>query len=156
MLLFKAVKAGQNWRIKLLAERHIRRAVKTARKRGDAAAAIESEHARSLGGERAEEEAAKEAEKAALEAKLREEKRLAAVAAENFLNDAAEEDASAAAADFAFDACSAALQVRRRGCVRGVGVGWRVRGGGGGGGFDDAENQRVRRDRWRRGWNVDQ
>ncbi len=111
MLLFKAVKATQNWRIKLLAERHLRRAVKTARKRVNATAAIESESSRALGGEQAEEDAAREAQKAAAEAERQAAKLRKDAEEEARLNDTAEENASAAAADFAFDACSASLQV---------------------------------------------
>jgi hypothetical protein len=117
VLLFKAVKAAQNYRIKLLADRHIRRAVKTARKRGAAAAAqaaavSELENAKALGGEQAVEDAAKEAERAAAEAERMAIKRREEAEVEARLNETAEENASAAAADFAFDACSASLQVR--------------------------------------------
>ncbi len=124
--MFKAVKAAQNWRIKLLAERHLRRAVKTARKRVNAAAAIETENSRALGGEQAEEDAAREAQNAAAEAERKAAKRREQAEEEARLNEAAEENASAAAADFAFDACSASLQERKAvsqcGCFGGKGV----------------------------------
>jgi hypothetical protein len=96
----------QNWRIRVLAEQHMRRAVKHAiRKRSEAIADVQT----------ARDDAAKPAQVAAPEGEEVVEadsvvKMKGETEEEMILNAELESDAAAAAAEFAFDASSASLQ----------------------------------------------